>query len=100
MASSTVAARAFPPMEETRDCKDSGPRELLTATSCPAFANSRAAVPPMFPDPMIPIFTRPSSRSEPETPRYPSCTPGQEQEIRAFDDCLQALTTLAAASPF
>ena len=32
------------------------PRELLTATSCPARANSRAAAAPMFPEPTTPIF--------------------------------------------
>src|SRR5260221_4699887 len=41
-----------------RPPSDWGPGEWLTATSCPAPTNSRAAVAPMFPAPKIPIFMR------------------------------------------
>src|SRR6202000_2469473 len=47
---------AFDPSSVIRLCRDSGPRELLTATSCPASTNKRAAVAPIFPAPRIPIF--------------------------------------------
>src|SRR5690349_13539239 len=39
-----------------RSRRVSGPREFAIATSCPASMNSCAAVPPMCPAPMIPIF--------------------------------------------
>ena len=48
-------AFAFGPIEDTNEANVAGPRELLTATWCPAFANSFAAVPPMCPAPMTPI---------------------------------------------
>src|SRR5438552_509013 len=54
-ASTTDMAFAFGPIEDTNEANVAGPRELLTATWCPAFANSFAAVPPMCPAPMTPI---------------------------------------------
>src|SRR6266571_7229100 len=48
-------AFAFGPIEDTREANVPDPRELLTATWCPAFAKSFAAVPPMCPAPTIPI---------------------------------------------
>ena len=51
------AGFAFEPIEATSGANDAGPRELLTATGCPARANNLAAVPPMCPAPTIPIFT-------------------------------------------
>src|SRR5688572_2090972 len=55
-ASATVIARAFGPSSETSADSEDGPRELLTATSCPAFAKRRAVVAPIIPAPMMPIF--------------------------------------------
>src|SRR5829696_755823 len=55
-ASSIPVARALPPSSAINDSSPAPPRELLTATSCPAPANSLAAVAPMFPEPMTPIF--------------------------------------------
>src|SRR2546426_36628 len=54
-ASIADRALAFGPMEDTNEANVAGTRELLTATWCPAFANSFAAVPPMCPAPMTPI---------------------------------------------
>jgi hypothetical protein len=48
----------------TNAFRDSGPRELPINTSCPCCAKSRAAVPPIMPLPMIPIFTLASSREQ------------------------------------
>src|SRR4051794_20112313 len=56
-ASSAVAARAPPPISATSSFSESGPREFAIATSWPAPAKSRAVVPPMLPEPMIPIRT-------------------------------------------
>src|SRR5436305_10307156 len=56
-ASSGVTARAPCPISSTRSFSESGPREFAIATSCPAAANSFAAVPPMLPEPMTPIRT-------------------------------------------
>jgi hypothetical protein len=50
-ASSTVAARTSPSISSTSSRSVSGPRELASTTSCPARANSRAAVPPILPLP-------------------------------------------------
>ena len=53
-ASAGVAARARGPSSATRSAKVSGPRLLLSTTSCPAPTTSRARVLPMFPLPMRP----------------------------------------------
>src|SRR5437899_1821968 len=50
-----AVAFAFGPIEDDMEANVAGPRELLTATWCPAFAKSFAAVPPMCPVPTIPI---------------------------------------------
>src|SRR6266581_4891062 len=68
-ASAGVVAFALGPMDETRGSKDAGSREFDTATSCPAWANSFAAVPPICPAPMIPIRMGPA-------------LPGDRQHIR------------------
>src|SRR2546430_4591965 len=54
-ASATDVAFALGPIEDTNEANVAGPRELLSATWCPAFAKSFAAVPPMCPAPTIPI---------------------------------------------
>ena len=51
--SETVAARALAPGSLTRSVSDSGPRELLMATSWPASVNRRAAVLLMLLDPIV-----------------------------------------------
>ena len=51
--SETVAARALAPGSLTRSVSDSGPRELLMATSWPASVNRRAAVLLMLSDPIV-----------------------------------------------
>src|SRR5215210_2824744 len=51
-----VEAVAAGPISPTRPARDSGPWELARTTSWPAPARSRARVPPMLPEPMIPIF--------------------------------------------
>src|SRR4051794_13167520 len=54
-ASAAVPACAFGPSSSTRPDSVSGPRELLTITSCPAAESSCARVPPIFPLPMKPM---------------------------------------------
>src|SRR4051812_36369536 len=54
-ASSGVAARARGPSSATRSFSVSGPRELLTTTSCPCVTASRASWLPMWPAPISPI---------------------------------------------
>src|SRR3954468_761553 len=54
-ASAAVAARARGPSSLTRSVRVSGPRLLLSTTSCPASTASRATVLPMFPLPMNPM---------------------------------------------
>src|SRR5437867_4213404 len=69
-ASAADAARTFGPRDATSWARDEGPREFATATSCPASANSFAAVPPMRPAPTTPIrmlrFSCASLRTAPE----------------------------------
>src|SRR5436309_8804496 len=72
-ASTTDVAFAFGPIEDTREANVPDPRELLTATWCPAFAKSFAAVPPMWPAPTIPILIPSSS------------DPGRRRRPRAMD---------------
>src|SRR2546425_7107651 len=55
-ASATVPAVAFCPSSATNDLSDSGPRLLLTITSCPEQVRCLAIARPIFPAPMIPIF--------------------------------------------
>jgi hypothetical protein len=55
-ASATVMARARGPNSAISPESVSGPRELLSATSCPAFTNNRAAVAPIMPAPTMPIL--------------------------------------------
>src|SRR6476659_9581501 len=55
-ASSAVAACARSPSCVSRSRSESGPRELLMATSWPAFTKCCASVEPMWPAPIIPIF--------------------------------------------
>ena len=55
MASLTVTARN-PTTFSTRSAKDSGPRLLAMATWCPSGESARAKVPPIRPDPTIPIL--------------------------------------------
>src|SRR2546421_245761 len=55
-ASTTDVAFALGPIEDTNEANVDGPRELLSATWCPAFAKSFAAVPPMCPAPTTPIL--------------------------------------------
>ena len=54
-ASCVVAARACGPSSSTRSWRVSGPRLLLSTTSCPASTASRATVLPMCPLPMSPM---------------------------------------------
>ena len=54
-ASSGVAAQAFSPSSFTSPASVSGPRELLSTTSCPVFTASRASWLPMCPAPMKPM---------------------------------------------
>ena len=51
--SETVAARALAPGSLIRSVNDSGPRELLMATSWPASVNRRAAVLLTLLDPIV-----------------------------------------------
>jgi hypothetical protein len=55
-ASATVAGCA--PVSRARSASDSGPREFAIQTSYPSDVRRRASAPPMFPEPMIPIFMR------------------------------------------
>src|SRR5213080_1584617 len=70
-ASTTDVAFAFGPIEDTREANVPDPRELLTATWCPAFAKSFAAVPPMCPAPTIPI-------------RIPSSPDAADEDVRGL----------------
>jgi hypothetical protein len=69
-ASETVAARALAPGSLIRSVSDSGPRELLMATSWPASVNRRAAVLLMLPDPIV--FSSVAVRNSREQTRVPS----------------------------
>jgi len=55
-ASSAVSALMRGPRVASRSLRLCGPRLLETKTSCPAFVNKRDRVPPIIPDPIMPIF--------------------------------------------
>ena len=55
-ASCGVAA-AVAPVSAASSASESGPRVFATLTSCPSPLSRRVSVPPIFPEPMIPIRT-------------------------------------------
>ena len=55
-ASIAVAALPRGFNSASSSASEAGPRELLMATSWPAFTKRRAAVAPIMPAPMMPIF--------------------------------------------